>query len=468
MFARRASPTIESVLSKSQTQLDSPTQESGPADAVETTKAAGETMAAVLEDLNQLAQDDPAGHRELTDELKSTRPELWPLIVQQFHATRAYRETLSAGPSSQQLATETISAQPEFEETDPAKEPPINVPGSSESVTDSVAGTDFSPLGELVDPRRVRSEMVASEVFAGQTPANLTPPGIDAARARAPRHNASELGSAEHNRAVRAIFPAAKDPGDMNEVVPAVFDRPLNNTSNDWRDSLNDTLATLVEENSEFPQTTSELLDHVRLRLLQLAAGHTDEAVKPIPGISPNEQDYWSKQMFALATYMNANQQPSDKRRAAASAIQLEDALGKLRSIGTMSVRNLAFCEEVVDFGVYTTHASNQFLPGEQVTLYAEIENFQTTDADASFRTSVASSYEVLDQHGQRVDGGQFPDVEDECRRRRRDFHIQYGFALPTRIYPGRYRLQLVVKDNQSDKIGQNTIDFEIKDDRRQ
>ena len=43
----------------------------------------------------------------------------------------------------------------------------------------------------------------------------------------------------------------------------------------------------------------------------------------------------------------------------------------------------------------------------------------------------------VADDGLHRVDGRQFPDVEDLCGSVRRDFHMQYGVDLPTRIYPG-------------------------------
>jgi hypothetical protein len=72
----------------------------------------------------------------------------------------------------------------------------------------------------------------------------------------------------------------------------------------------------------------------------------------------------------------------------------------------------------------------------------------------------------VLDSTGRRVDGKQFPDVADKCRNRRRDFHMQYEFPLPTRIYPGEYVLELTITDHNSGKIGQTTLPFEIAGDK--
>lgn len=55
-------------------------------------------------------------------------------------------------------------------------------------------------------------------------------------------------------------------------------------------------------------------------------------------------------------------------------------------------------------------------------------------------------------------------DVQDLCQNQRRDFHMQYGVVLPTRIYPGQYQLRLTITDQLSHKIGQASVPFEIVD----
>jgi len=111
-------------------------------------------------------------------------------------------------------------------------------------------------------------------------------------------------------------------------------------------------------------------------------------------------------------------------------------------------------------------HDKDQFSPGDQVSLYVEVENYRSQSTEQGFRTLLGSSYELLDENDKRVDGAEFPDVDDYCRSRRHDFHIQYGITLPRSIAPGRYRLNLVVKDRLSDKIGQGTAVFEVREKR--
>ncbi len=127
-------------------------------------------------------------------------------------------------------------------------------------------------------------------------------------------------------------------------------------------------------------------------------------------------------------------------------------------------MRNVVFCEEVYGFGAYKPLTSAHFKPGQEVKVYAEVENFKTISTAQGEHTSLATSYQVLDQHGGRVDGGEVPVVNDYCARRRRDFHIQYGVTLPKGIYPGTYVLELTLTDQLGDKIGHGSIQFEIEE----
>ena len=54
--------------------------------------------------------------------------------------------------------------------------------------------------------------------------------------------------------------------------------------------------------------------------------------------------------------------------------------------------------------------------------------------------------------------------IEDLCRNPRRDFHMQYTVTLPTRIYAEQYEIRLIITDQQSHKIGQASVAFEIVD----
>jgi hypothetical protein len=229
-----------------------------------------------------------------------------------------------------------------------------------------------------------------------------------------------------------------------------------------WQELVERAASDLSGRVAASPSTTAEVHQHVSLRLLRLLASDTESALEPIPNISPVEQDYWSKQVFALATYLDHHCQPDDKRRAAASVTHLDDAVSHLRELGSLSLRNLSFCKAVYGYGAIEPYDDDRFAAMAEIGLYVEVENYHSESTEDGFRTLLGSSYEIIDEAGDRVGGGEFPDVEDCCRTRRRDFHIQYGLTLPASISPGSYRLQLVVKDRQSDKIGRTSVEFEI------
>ena len=203
------------------------------------------------------------------------------------------------------------------------------------------------------------------------------------------------------------------------------------------------------------------------MKILRLLSGDTEKALEPIPHISPAEQDYWSRQLFALATYLDHHSQPDDKRRAATSVVHLDEAVSHLRELGSLSLRNFSFCKNVFGYGAIEPYEIDTFAPGQQVSLYVEVENYHSKSNEKGYCTLLGATYELLDDKGKRVSGGEFPDVDDCCRSRRRDFHIQFGLALPESLTPGRYRLELVVKDRQSDKLGHATAAFEIRAGRK-
>ena len=181
-----------------------------------------------------------------------------------------------------------------------------------------------------------------------------------------------------------------------------------------------------------------------------------------IPGASAEQQDYWNQQLFAVSTFLDSARQPDDKRRAAGSLMYLDQARAKLAELATMQVRKLAFVESVAGYGSYKLVEAAKFHPGDQVTLYAEIDAFSSESTKEGYRTRLGTSYEVVDKNGKRVDSAQFPEVEDLCKNPRRDFHMQYTVVLPTRIYPEQYQLRLNITDQQSQKIGQASVPFEI------
>ena len=173
-------------------------------------------------------------------------------------------------------------------------------------------------------------------------------------------------------------------PSSQGDATP---DSPTDDATLDWQQHLNLAIDDLNARVADGPRSTAEVHQFVSLRLLELLAGDTEAALKPIPNVSTEEQDYWSGQIFALATFLDHHRQPDDKRRAAASVVHLDEAVGHLRELGTLSLRNLAFCKNVYGYGAYEPINNPTFSAGQQVTLYLEVENYHSESTQKGYTT---------------------------------------------------------------------------------
>jgi hypothetical protein len=124
----------------------------------------------------------------------------------------------------------------------------------------------------------------------------------------------------------------------------------------------------------------------------------------------------------------------------------------------------VAFATEVQSYGCYKKFEKYEFHSGQEVLLYAEVENFKSASSEQGFHTSLKSSYQILDNRGARVDQKEFEVTEEHCQNPRRDYFIRYFIWMPKRIYGGTYTLQLTIEDTLSQKIGQASIEFTVAD----
>ncbi len=442
------------------TSLESDLEPAPKGKAIESIAVADEaTVASVMQEVQQIRTKNPEAAGLLLDELSSVEPKLWPLVLQQFRSRQALHEQLSSRPKAQ------ASSRPEIE--DVAFTPPS------------------AEVGKLTDPRRVRNDAALEQAFAHTSPANMPAP-IDPApverRLTAQAARAAFAGDVADSSATMQKH-AGSDQAEVIQVFTgdsistvatagdlqqAIYTADANTVTRkeprrNWQQYLDLTVGDLSERLSDGPRSTAEVHQLVSLRLLQLLAGQTEAALQPIPDVSAQEQDYWSGQIFALATFLDHHRQPDDERRAAASVVHLDEAVGHLRELGSLSLRNLAFCKHVYGYGAYEPINAPTFAPGQQLTIYLEVENYHSESTQKGFTTKLGASYEVVDDAGERVAGGDFPMVEDICQSRRRDFHIQYGLVLPKTAKAGKHHLKLVMDDRQSDKLGSASISFDVR-----
>lgn len=406
-------------------------------------KTQEEAMAEVLDELAAIGAVDEAAKQQLIADLKEAKSENWSLIVRQFRSALAYRQQLAererrlAQTPQPQAATHSFAI------------------GSTPQPT-------FTPVSTSAQPSQPQAVPVSFDVQRVPT----TSPGAEGDRADIGREDSrtqSQL-TVVSAPARPTVSAEANLPEHQSPIRPASYTEHVG-PSQTWQDLLGAAVEQLQAEVQPHPSTTEEVHQHMQLRLLQLLTSGEEAALQPIPGTTAAQHDYWSKQLFALATYLDNQAVPDDKRRAAAALMYLDQCRAKLAESATMQVRELAFVDSVKGYGDYEPVKDSKFRPGQEVTLYAEIENFTSQSSKEGYRTRLGTSYEVVDKNGHRVDSAQFPEIEDLCRSPRRDFHMQYTIVLPTRIYAERYELRLIIMDQQSQKIGQASLPFEIVED---
>ncbi len=406
------------------------TPPAGPASA----KAPDQSeMMAVLNQLKATGAIDQATQDRLFEDLQKTDPALWPQMLEVFRASLAYRQKYVEPPRADQVAGPSSP-----KHTGP-QAPPIDKPAASEPAK--------GPNSAETATAEISAAAPQAAAPAGSAPASK-PPAAD--------QTATGQTATGQTATVLATATTPVQPNPEPAAAPAEPQRL------DWRDHLQAAIAGLESETTDPPGTTAAIGRHAGLRLLYLVDGRREPALKPIAGIPPTQQDFWSKELFALATYLDAERTADESRRAAAAGVPLREAAAKLGELATLSVRNLAFCTEVNSYGVYKKFPKYEFQAGQEVLLYAEVENFKTLANEKGFHTALKSSYEILDSHGARVDQKEFEITAEDCQNPRRDYFIRYFVWMPKRIYGGSYSLQLTIEDTLSQKIGQSSIDFAI------
>ena len=164
-----------------------------------------------------------------------------------------------------------------------------------------------------------------------------------------------------------------------------------------------------------------------------------------------------------IAALVSGDQSLPQSSNSSAAAQTLEAAAARLRDAGPLRLAHLAFCTEVNSYGVYKPFERFEFTAGQEVLLYAEVDGFKAEAQSDGFRTTLSSSYEIVDPKGTTIDTHEFGLTEEVCRNRRRDYFIRYQFHLPQQLPPGAYTLRLKMTDALSQKTGEATIEFSIK-----
>ncbi len=455
-----------------------------------------EAIQEVLADLNELGALDPAARDRLMEDLRQTDPALWPLLVRQFRAALAFRRQLEERETGladkADSGAERVAERPQFEAADAgaAREPPaISAPDRREPSTSVASLPEASdPAGPVplpptapaagTQPRTAGSDPVAAHASLSQPPLAPKPPpppslaagdsgpppagAMVTLLAPEPVDEATSSGPWPADGSEAPLPPGGYRPAE-GEVRYAAAHRPaVASVADDWRAHAVAAVEIIEAGVASSPQTEAEVAEHARLRMLYLVAGRRDHALLPIPAVGTSMQQFWMEQLYGLDVLLDGSQTADPARRAAQAREHLVRATASLGESAELIVRNLTFCREILTYGSIEPFDRYEFAPGQNLVLYAEVENYRSEPTPRGYHTALGSSYQIFDSRGARIADHEYPRTEDYCTTPRRDFFIGYQLRIPARAAPGKHVLQLTIADAKSQKIGQASIEFTV------
>ncbi len=264
-----------------------------------------------------------------------------------------------------------------------------------------------------------------------------------------------------------------KSTANQNSVSTAVVFEPsqtataVAKSANEqtWQQSIDDSIVRLENSLSKTEQLEPRLRlrYEMALRLMYLSANRLNDALRPIDGLQPAEQEYYRHQLQALFASADPDAIPVASRRWATVMDSQRKATNKLAAISTLEVRGAAFCTDVQGYGVVTPFSNYLFRADQDVLLYCELENVAADEIKTGFETQLQGSYEIIDANGKRVVDQLLPMEKEICANHRRDYFVVYRIFMPVQIAPGNYQMRITIEDMKGKKFGQSQIDFQIQ-----
>ncbi len=267
-----------------------------------------------------------------------------------------------------------------------------------------------------------------------------------------------------HARETPPVLPLNPAPPTMSVKTPR-----LTPGSQLWEDELQKLISLLEAEvsvQSGGNGDRDQIRKQVALRMLYLIEDQPQKAQLTIPGIPPNEQEFWTELFMGLSEHLDRSGTVDPGERATQTMALLKSAAFRLQDQARLRLPNLAFCQTINGFGNYEGYPTDQFSPGQTVLVYAEIRNFVSQPTgESDYRTRIRSTIEIYTggDAQQLVDRSTFEATEDRCRSLRTDYYHSYRIGLPAHLARGPHLLKLIIQDELSGKIATESLPFTIQ-----
>jgi hypothetical protein len=111
-------------------------------------------------------------------------------------------------------------------------------------------------------------------------------------------------------------------------------------------------------------------------------------------------------------------------------------------------ITELCLCRNVLGFGSYEPLDHSTIKAGERVLVYCELAGLEYEPRGDAFLSRLSSRIELRAAgNGPIVWEQAMGSAEDVCRKRRRDYYVNYRIELPRSLKPGSYHLRLIQTD---------------------
>ncbi len=213
--------------------------------------------------------------------------------------------------------------------------------------------------------------------------------------------------------------------------IPDVEPRAATTPEEQWREGLERLHALARAESDESADDPDASRWAIRERWLTLL----DETTAEIT--TGGDPSLWTTVLMTLAE--SCEDGPPTDLHAAASVLEAEAPL---------EIDVLQLCRRVQGFGNYEPVDATHCRAGEPLILYCEMLGLHYVPDGDLFRSRLESSVEILpDDADTPIWEHVLGVAEDTCRRRRRDYYVNYRLTLPESLPPGSYQLRMIQQD---------------------
>jgi hypothetical protein len=174
---------------------------------------------------------------------------------------------------------------------------------------------------------------------------------------------------------------------------------------------------------------------------------------------TPAQVDLWNA-LLPILTSAASTDSPDE----AVVTADLRRAVDALDDLAPLRISELQACRKVHGFGHFDSIDPASLRPGQTVIVYCEMSGLRYAPVEGGYRSRLESRVEIVSRNEKRSIWSQdLGTAEDICRRRRRDYYVNYRLTLPTEIPSGSYELRLTQTDLNGDRSVSATLPLEFR-----